>query len=73
MYRYDLAPPLLRLTGVAATHTAEMLPVFGEVDGWFARVLTAGGGRPDGNGGNGGIGGPVAPASRPAPESRPQP
>ena len=45
MYRYDFAPRLLRLTGVEATHTAEMLPVFGEVDGWIARMLTAAGGR----------------------------
>jgi para-nitrobenzyl esterase len=45
MYRFDLAPRLLRLTGIAATHAAEMLPVFGEVDGPLARTLTVLGGR----------------------------
>jgi para-nitrobenzyl esterase len=45
VYRFDLAPRLLRLTGIDATHAAEMLPVFGEVDGPLARVLTAAGGR----------------------------
>ena len=37
MYRYDLAPRLLRLTGIGATHAAELLPVFGEVDSPLAR------------------------------------
>jgi para-nitrobenzyl esterase len=45
MYRYDLASRLLRLLGVGATHTVELLPVFGEVDGPLARVLTVLGGR----------------------------
>ena len=44
MYRYDLAPRLLHLTRVDATHAAEMMPVFGEVDGPLAHVLTALGG-----------------------------
>ena len=45
MYRYDLAPRLLRLARVDATHAAEIMPVFGEVDGPFAGTLTALGGR----------------------------
>jgi para-nitrobenzyl esterase len=45
MYRFDLASRLMRLTGIDATHTAEIAPVFGEVDGPFVRVLTALGGR----------------------------
>ena len=45
LYRFDLAPRLLRLLGVDATHTVEMLPVFGEVDSPLARALTALGGR----------------------------
>jgi para-nitrobenzyl esterase len=45
MYRFDLAPRLLRLAGLDATHAAEMTPVFGEVDSPLARVTTALGGR----------------------------
>ncbi|MDT7580896.1 MAG: para-nitrobenzyl esterase [Pseudonocardiales bacterium] len=45
LYRYDLAPRLLRLAGIGASHAMEMLPVFGEVNGPVARVLTAVGGR----------------------------
>jgi len=45
MYRFDLAPRLLRLAGVDATHAAEMTLVFGEVDTLFVRALTALGGR----------------------------
>jgi para-nitrobenzyl esterase len=45
MYRFDLAPRLLRLAGIDATHAAEMAPVFGEVDSPLARVTTALGGR----------------------------
>jgi para-nitrobenzyl esterase len=45
MYRFDLAPRLLRLAGVDATHAAEMMLVFGEVDSPLARVTTALGGR----------------------------
>ena len=45
VYRYDLASRLLRLTGFAASHALELVPVFGEVDEPFARVLTALGGR----------------------------
>lgn len=44
MYRYDYAPPLLRLTGLDATHTTDLLPVFGEVDGLLPRALTVLGG-----------------------------
>jgi para-nitrobenzyl esterase len=45
VYRFDLAPRLLKLAGVDATHAAEMALVFGEVDTLFARALTALGGR----------------------------
>jgi para-nitrobenzyl esterase len=45
MYRFDLAPRLLRLLGVGATHTVELLPVFGEVDSTAARAVTALGGK----------------------------
>jgi para-nitrobenzyl esterase len=45
VYRFDLAPRLLRLAGIGATHTAELLPVFGEVDSLVARAVTALGGR----------------------------
>jgi para-nitrobenzyl esterase len=45
MYRFDLAPRLLRLAGIDATHAAEMTPVFGEVDSPIARATTALGGR----------------------------
>jgi para-nitrobenzyl esterase len=45
VYRFDLAPRLLRLTGIGATHTADLLPVFGEVDSLVARAVTALGGR----------------------------
>lgn len=45
VYRFDLAPRLLRLAGVDATHVAEIAPVFGEVDGPLSRALTALGGR----------------------------
>jgi para-nitrobenzyl esterase len=45
MYRFDLAPRLLRLVGFDATHTAELLPVFGEVDSAVGRAVTALGGR----------------------------
>lgn len=45
VYRYDYAPPLLRLTGFNATHTTDLLPVFGEVDGVLPRALTLLGGR----------------------------
>jgi para-nitrobenzyl esterase len=45
MYRFDLAPRLLRLLGVGATHTVDLLPVFGEVDSPVGRAVTALGGR----------------------------
>ncbi|MFI6157121.1 carboxylesterase/lipase family protein [Kitasatospora sp. NPDC051170] len=43
-YRFDFAPPLLRLTGLGATHGLELLPVFGGVDSPPARLLTLAGG-----------------------------
>ena len=45
VYRYDLAPRLVRLAGLDATHAAEMVPVFGEVDSPVARLQTVAGGR----------------------------
>jgi para-nitrobenzyl esterase len=45
VYRYDLAPRLVRLAGLDATHAAEIVPVFGEVDSPLARLQTAVGGR----------------------------
>lgn len=45
VYRYDLAPRLVRLVGLDATHAAEMIPVFGEVDSPLARLQTVAGGR----------------------------
>jgi para-nitrobenzyl esterase len=45
-YRFDLAPRLLRLAGIDATHGAELVPVFGDVDGAFGRLQTVLGGRP---------------------------
>ncbi len=45
MYRFDLTPRLLRAIGMGATHTVELVPVFGEVESRAARALTAIGGR----------------------------
>ena len=45
VYRYDLAPRLLRLAGLDATHAAEIVPVFGELDTPLARLQTVRGGR----------------------------
>ncbi|NLE78174.1 MAG: carboxylesterase/lipase family protein, partial [Rhodococcus sp.] len=42
-YRYDFATGLQRLTGLGATHAAEMYAVFG-LDGFWRRVLTLLGG-----------------------------
>lgn len=44
-YRYDLAPRLLRLLGIRATHGMELYPVFGLADRRPGRILTALGGR----------------------------
>ena len=44
-YRYDLAPRLLHLLGLRATHGAELYPVFGLADSRAGRVLTMLGGR----------------------------
>lgn len=44
-YRFDLAPRLLRLLGLAATHGTELYGVFGLIDTRAGRVLTALGGR----------------------------
>jgi para-nitrobenzyl esterase len=45
MYRYDLAPRLLRLVGFGATHATDLVPVLGWGDTVAGRVLTAAGGR----------------------------
>jgi para-nitrobenzyl esterase len=45
VYRYDLAPRLVRLVGLDATHAAEIVPVFGEIDSPLARLQTVAGGR----------------------------
>jgi para-nitrobenzyl esterase len=45
VYRFDLAPRLVRLVGLDATHAAEIVAVFGEVDSPLARVQTVAGGR----------------------------
>lgn len=44
-YRFDLAPRLLRLLGLRATHGTEIYPVFGLGDSRAGRVLTMLGGR----------------------------
>jgi para-nitrobenzyl esterase len=45
VYRFDLAPRLVRLAGLDATHAAEIVLVFGEVDSPPARLQTVAGGR----------------------------
>ncbi len=45
VYRYDLAPRLVRLVGLDATHAADLVPVFGEIDSPLARLQTVAGGR----------------------------
>jgi para-nitrobenzyl esterase len=45
VYRYDLAARLIRLVGLDATHAAEIITVFGEVDSPLARLQTVAGGR----------------------------
>jgi para-nitrobenzyl esterase len=45
MYRFDLAGRLARLAGLDATHGAEIVPVFGDVDSATGRLQTALGGR----------------------------
>lgn len=44
-YRFDLAPRVLHLLGIDATHGLEMLALFGHIDTPIARALTALGGR----------------------------
>ena len=45
VYRFDLAPRLVRLVGLDATHAADLAPVFGEIDSPLARLQTVAGGR----------------------------
>ncbi|WP_309297292.1 carboxylesterase/lipase family protein [Lolliginicoccus levis] len=47
MYRYDLAPRMLRLLRMGATHATDLPAVFGTLDSRAARVLTSVGGRRD--------------------------
>ncbi|MGG7464864.1 carboxylesterase/lipase family protein [Plantibacter sp. YIM 135347] len=44
-YRFDVAPRLLRIVGLDATHGIEMHALFDEVDSTFGRTMTALGGR----------------------------
>ncbi len=46
-YRFDLAPRLLRLLRLRATHGTELYPVFGLADYRAGRILTVLGGRKD--------------------------
>jgi para-nitrobenzyl esterase len=45
MYRFDFAPPMLKLVGLDATHGLEMFALFDELDAPIARVITSLGGR----------------------------
>ena len=44
-YRFDVAPRLLRLMGLDATHGLELFALFDRMDGWFGRAMGALGGR----------------------------
>ena len=44
-YRFDVAPRLMHLLGLDATHGVEMYALFDQVDSPFARTMTALGGR----------------------------
>jgi para-nitrobenzyl esterase len=46
-YRFDVAPRILRLLGLDATHGVEMFALFDRVDTLMARTLTSLGGRDD--------------------------
>jgi Carboxylesterase type B len=45
MYRFDIAPRLVRLLGIDATHGLELFALFDRMNGWFGRTMTALGGR----------------------------
>lgn len=45
MYRFDIAPRLVRLAGFDATHGLELFALFGRMNGWFGRTMTVLGGR----------------------------
>ncbi len=47
MYRFDFAPPVLKLLGLDATHGVEMFPLFDELDAPLPRMMTSLGGRRD--------------------------
>ena len=44
-YRFDVAPRLLRLMGLDATHGLELFALFDRMDGWFGRAMGLLGGR----------------------------
>jgi len=44
-YRFDVAPRLLRLMGLDATHGLELFALFDRMDGWFGRAMGSLGGR----------------------------
>jgi len=44
-YRFDFAPPMLKLVGLDATHGLEMFTLFDELDGPIPRIITSLGGR----------------------------
>ncbi len=44
-YRFDFAPPVLKLVGLDATHGLEMFTLFDELDGAVPRIITSLGGR----------------------------
>jgi para-nitrobenzyl esterase len=46
-YRFDVAPRIMRLLGLDATHGIEMFALFDRVDTAFARTMTSLGGRDD--------------------------
>jgi para-nitrobenzyl esterase len=45
MYRFDIAPRLVRLAGFDATHGLELFALFDRMNGWFGRTMTVLGGR----------------------------
>jgi para-nitrobenzyl esterase len=45
VYRFDVAPRLMRLLGLDATHGIEMFALFGRLDDRYARTMTVLGGR----------------------------
>jgi para-nitrobenzyl esterase len=44
-YRFDIAPRLVRMLGLDATHGIELFAVFDRMNTWFGRAMTVLGGR----------------------------